>query len=142
MLEEHFHMVLEWELFVHPAGAAYIREAVGKVMPGVVAGPMAATFCGHFRKQLLARGLARHSDDVIAQKGTADLDALEALLGGAPYFGGSRPSMADVSAYGLLAPMARWPMQTPVAAYLKTRGTLMALVERMHDLRAETRAAA
>ena len=26
LIEEHFHMVLEWELFVHPAGRAGARE--------------------------------------------------------------------------------------------------------------------
>lgn len=136
MLEEHFHQVLEWELFVHPAGAAYIREAVSAVLPALVAGPIAAQFCGHFRKQLTARGIARHPPEVIAAKGKADLMALEALLGAARFIGGERPAMADVSAYGLLAPMAKWPMRTPVADFLKSRTHLMAYVDRVGALTA------
>jgi hypothetical protein len=31
--EEHFHQVLEWELFEHPAGAAYMRERMRSAMP-------------------------------------------------------------------------------------------------------------
>jgi glutathione S-transferase len=142
MLEEHFHMVLEWELFVHPAGGAYIGAEVAKVAPPVVAGTMTSMFRGHFRKQLHARGIARHSDDVIRAKGVADMEALEALLGNGSFLGGDRPMMADVSAYGLVAPMARWPMRTPVADYIKSRPRLMAYMDRMLDARADAAAAA
>jgi glutathione S-transferase len=37
--EEHFHQVLEWELFSHPAGAAYIHAAVAKQFPPFVRTP-------------------------------------------------------------------------------------------------------
>jgi glutathione S-transferase len=134
MLEEHFHQVLEWELFVHPAGSAYIREAVGAVLPPLLAGPIAGRFRGHFGKQLMARGIARHPPEVIAAKGKADLAALEALLENAPFLCGDRPSMGDIAAYGLLAPMAKWPMRTPVADYLKSRALLIAYVDRVGAL--------
>lgn len=142
MLEEHFHQVLEWELFVHPAGAAYIRELAGTMVPPFVAGTAASVYSARFRKQLHARGIARHSEDIIAAKGKADIDALETLLGSKPYLAGAQPSMADVSAYGLLAPLARWPMRTPVADYIKSRPTLVAYLERLGSLKAEERKAA
>src|SRR5688572_20325368 len=31
--EEHFHQVLEWELIIHPAGAAYMKAAIAKQAP-------------------------------------------------------------------------------------------------------------
>lgn len=142
MVEEHLHQVLEWELFVHPAGAEYIRSKVRAVAPPVVSGIIASRVCGHFARQLHARGIARHSDEVIARKGIADLDALEGLLGGTRYFGGERPAMADVSVFGLLAPMGYWPMKTSVADNLKSRRTLMAYLERMRGLGTEIRQAA
>jgi hypothetical protein len=37
--EEHFHQVLEWELFEHPAGATYMRKRMLSKMPPV-AGPL------------------------------------------------------------------------------------------------------
>jgi glutathione S-transferase len=132
MVEEHFHQVLEWELFVHPAGRVYVREAVGRLgIPSLVGGLVAASVCGHFERQLKARGIGRHSPELIAQKGIADLDALADLLADTPFFGGNRPAMADIAVYGLLAPMAKWPMRTPVAEELKRRPKLIGFVERM-----------
>lgn len=132
MVEEHFHQVLEWELFVHPAGRVYVREAVGRLgIPSIVGGLVAASVCGHFERQLKARGIGRHSPELIVQKGIADLDALADLLADTPFFGGNRPAMADIAVYGLLAPMAKWPMRTPVAEELKRRPKLIGFVERM-----------
>ena len=79
--EEHFHQVLEWELFFHPAGAAWMRDSMGSQMPSVLAGPVFLLIRQQFGKQLYARSIARHSPEVIAQKGRADLDALAAFLG-------------------------------------------------------------
>ena len=50
--------------------------------------------------------------------------------------------MADIAAYGLIAPMAKWPMHTPVADYIKTRPALTGYVERMLAARAPMAAAA
>lgn len=137
MLEEHFHMVLEWELFVHPAGAAEISAQIARVAPPVLSTVAAGMMCRHFKKQLHARGIARHSEDVIFAKGVADMQAVEALLDERPFLGGGRPAMADVAAYGLIAPMARWPMPTPVADYIKNRPALLAYIGRMHAARAD-----
>ncbi|WP_055049166.1 glutathione S-transferase family protein [Devosia sp. A16] len=142
MLEEHFHMLLEWELFVHPAGIEAVRGMAARVAPGIVAAPVAAMICRHFRTQLTARGIARHDAATIAAKGKADLDAIEAILGDKPFLVASHPSMADLSAYGLLGPMAAWPMPTPVADSIKSRPGLLAYLQRVAEAKAEARVAA
>lgn len=142
MLEEHFHMVLEWELFVHPAGVQAVRTMAARMVPGPLAGPAASMFCRHFRNQLRARGMARHSAPTIAAKGKADLDAVEVILGDKQFLVANRPSMADLSAYGLLGPMAAWPMHTPVADSIKSRPRLQAYLTRVAEAKAEQRAAA
>lgn len=142
MLEEHFHMVFEWELFVHPAGIEAVRGMAARMVPGMMVGPVAAMVCRHFRNQLGARGIARHSAETIAAKGSADLDAIEAILGDKPFLVTSRPSMADVSAYGLLGPMSAWPMHTPVADNIKSRPKLQAYLQRVAEAKAEQRVAA
>ena len=142
MIEEHFHMVLEWELFVHPAGVEAVRTMAARMVPGTLVGPAAAMFCRHFRRQLRARGMARHSAQTIAAKGKADLDAVEAILGDKPFIVANRPSMTDVSVYGLLAPMAAWPMRTPVADNIKSRPRLLGYLQRVAEARAEQRVAA
>jgi glutathione S-transferase len=129
--EEHFHQVLEWELFLHPSGGSFMRQSMTSKMPPVV-GPLIFTALrSHLQKQLYARGLARHPPEVIATKGLADVDALAIFLGDRPFLVADQPSMADTSLFGLLAPMAYWPMETPVASHLKTIPALMAYCDRM-----------
>ncbi len=142
MLEEHFHQVLEWELFIHPAGAAWVQQVAEAMVPRPLAGVAASVFSGRFRKQLHARGIARHSDEIIAAKGKADVEAFENLVGSQAFLVGDRPCMADVSAYGLLAPLAKWPMRTPVAEYIKSRPALVAYLDRLGAMKAEQRLAA
>lgn len=137
MVEEHFHMILEWELFVHPAGVEGAHELSAKAVPSPLAGLATTYMSRHFGKQLRARGIARHAPELIAAKGRADLDAIEALIGDGPFLVGTHLSMADVSIYGLLVPMARWPMKTPTAEAIKSRPRLMAYLNRIHEARAE-----
>lgn len=142
MLEEHFHMVFEWELFVHPEGINAVRGMAARMVPAIMVGPVATMICRHFRNQLGARGMARHSPATIAAKGKADLDAIEAILGDKPFLVSNHPSMADMSAYGLLGPMAAWPMRTPVADSIKNRPRLRTYLQRVAEAKAEQRAAA
>ena len=58
-------------------------------------------------------------------------------MGGSACLVGDRPCMADVSAYGLLAPLAKWPMRTPVADYIKSRPAAVAYVDRIGEMKAE-----
>lgn len=115
------------------AGREYVAKEVSAVAPPIVAGVATSVFPRHFRRQLHARGLARHTDETISSKGTADMNAIEAALGQAPFLGGTHPIMADAAAFGLIAPMAKWPMRTPVADYIKSRSCVMDYVERMRE---------
>jgi glutathione S-transferase len=58
--EEHFHQVLEWELFMHPAGAAWMRASIASQMPPVLGPAVFLMLRSHFSRQLHARGIARH----------------------------------------------------------------------------------
>ena len=142
MVEEHFHMVLEWELFVHPSGKEGARRLAAEAVPAPLAGVAATYMSRHFGRQLHARGIARHAPEIIAAKARADLDAIEAIIGDGPYLVGRHLSMADISIYGLLMPMARWPMKTPTADAIKSRPRLMAYLNRIHEAGAELTAVA
>jgi glutathione S-transferase len=134
MFEEHFHQLLEWELFAHPAGQAYMRAAMTSKMPPVVGSVVFAMLKSHFSKQLHARGIARHSPEVIEAKGRADVDALAAFLGDRPFLLRDRPSTADAAVFGQLAPMVYWPMATPVASYARSVEPIADYCERMRKL--------
>jgi glutathione S-transferase len=131
--EEHFHQVLEWELFEHPAGAAYMRERMRSAMAPVIGSLVFSMLRSHLRKQLYARGLARHTPDIIEAKGRADVDALATFLGDKPFLLGQQPSTTDAAVFGLVAPMVYWPMQTPVASYTKSVGTIVGYCDRMRE---------
>lgn len=118
--EEQFHQVLEWELFYHQQGRAYIASQVRKMAPPLIAGLVYHSLTRHFHRQLHARGIARHSPEVIFDKARADIDALADYLKGRAFLAGDAPGLADLAVFGQVAPMLHWPMQTPVAQYLRS----------------------
>ena len=87
----------------------------------------------HFGRQLYARGIARHTPEVIAEKGRADLDALSAFLGDRLFLLADRPASADTAVFGLLAPVVYWTMATPVAAHARSLPNLVAYCDRMRE---------
>jgi glutathione S-transferase len=131
--EEHFHQVLEWELFLHPAGAAYMRERMLSKMPPIIGPLVFSMLRSKLRKQLYARGLARHTPEVIEAKGRADIDGLAAFLGDKPFLLGEQPTTADTAVFGLVAPVVYWPMQTPVASYAKSISIVPNYCDRMRE---------
>jgi glutathione S-transferase len=131
--EEHFHQVLEWELLVHPEGAAFLRAAMAAKMPRPMGAFVFSMMRSHFRKQLHARGIARHPASVIETKGRADVDALAAFLEDRPFLLAERPASADTAVFGLLAPVVYWPMPTPVARYARSVPAIAAYCERMRQ---------
>ena len=131
--EERFHQILEWELFVHPAGAAELRAIVREALPPPVDRLISAGMIRHFTRQLHARGIGRLPPQAIADEGERLLDMVDALLGsGAAWLSGAdAPDIVDFAAWGQLAPMLSWPMQTPVAMAAKARPALMRWHEAM-----------
>ena len=131
--EERFHQILEWELFVHPAGAAEVRAIVREALPPPVDRLISAGMIRHFTRQLHARGIGRLPPQAIADEGERLLDMVDALLGSGTAWlsGADAPDIVDFAAWGQLAPMLSWPMQTPVAMAAKARPALMRWHEAM-----------
>lgn len=129
--EEHFHQVLEWELFLHPAGAEYMRASLAAKMPTILGPLVFIMLQSHFGRQLYARGIARHPPSAIEGKGRADIEALAAFLGERAFLVADCPTSADAAVFGLLAPAVYWPMATPVAAYARSIPTIKSYCDRM-----------
>src|SRR5512144_1427071 len=62
-----------------------MRERMLSNMPPIIGPLVFSMLSSHLRKQLYARGLARHTPDIVAAKGRADIDALAAFLGDKPF---------------------------------------------------------
>jgi glutathione S-transferase len=129
-LEESFHAVLEWEMFVHDDGWAHTLRLFDGKMPSVLV-PLVGWFVRRqFRHHLYERGIGRHAPAEIAAFGKADLDALVALLGDREWLVADHPTRIDASAFGLLALPIRSGLPTPVATWAREQPTLVAFVER------------
>ncbi|HEX7686708.1 MAG TPA: glutathione S-transferase C-terminal domain-containing protein, partial [Burkholderiaceae bacterium] len=82
-------------------------------------------------RDLRGQGLGRHDVATIGAKAAADLDAVAATLGEAPFFGGAEPSALDACAYAFLANLIRVPVDSPVKAHALGLAPLVAYDARM-----------
>ena len=101
MLEEHYHQCFEHQLFFGRGSAERLRE-LAATMPIPLRWLVPTMIKRAFGKQLHARGMGRHREEVIIAQGKADLDALAELLGDQPYFLGDRPTSIDACVFGFL----------------------------------------
>lgn len=132
MLGEDFHQTFEYELMMRDAGWKFLQPGLAHI-PQPLRWLVATSMRRHFRKQLYARGLGRHTDDEIIAIGRAAVDAFAALLGDKTWLFGDRPCTADATLYGMLAPLILMPVETPVAQHLRTKVNLVRYCERIRD---------
>lgn len=130
MIEEHFHQCFEHQLFFGK-GAEERLEEFAATMPIPLRWLVPTVLKRTFTTQLHARGMGRHSEDVIIDQGKTDLDALSALLGDQPYFLGNRPSSIDACVFGFLGVTLYVAGDNPLYQYGASINNLMRYCERM-----------
>jgi len=130
LLDEHYHQVWEHQIFILESAWARGKEFFDQLPPGVRV--LVRTLARRdLRKQLIARGVGRHSDAEIAAMGIADLEAVDALLGDTPFFFGAEPTDIDATVFAFLAVTYYPPSPSPVWEYLKSRPRLTGYCDRM-----------
>jgi hypothetical protein len=117
--EERFHQVLEWELFLHPAGADGMRDFLRGQLPPLLRDAVFASLRRHFRRQLHARGLGRLTPAEIETEGRALLAMLALRVAEGGWVSPAGPDLPDFAVWGQVAPLLHWPMRTPVAEAAK-----------------------
>ena len=130
MLEEHYHQCFEHQLFFGRGGEERLREFASS-LPVPLRSIVPAVFKRAFRKQLHARGMGRHAEDVIVAQGKADLDALSRLLGDKPFMLGEAPSAIDACVLGFLGVSLYVAGDNPLYRYGASLDNLMRYCERM-----------
>jgi glutathione S-transferase len=130
MLEEHYHQCFEHQLFFGRGGAERLRE-LAATMPIPLRWLAPTVIKRAFGKQLHARGMGRHSEDVIIGQGKSDLDALAVLLGDQPYLLGDRPSSIDACVFGFLGVSLYVTGDNPLYQHGASLENLMHYCERM-----------
>lgn len=131
MIEEHYHQVFEYELFLTDEGFAEMKAMMAGGMPAPLRAVIMPLARRSFRQHLFERGIARHRPEEIVAMGRADIDALVDWLGDRDWFITDHPTKADASAFGLLASTIRSPIDTPVYRHARAQKTLVAFVDRM-----------
>jgi glutathione S-transferase len=130
MLEEHFHQCFEHQLFFGKGGEERLQE-LANTMPIPLRWLVPTVLRRTFTTQLYARGMGRHSEEVIIAQGKSDLDALSKLLGDQPFFLGDRPSSIDACVFGFLGVSLYVAGDNPLYRYGAAIENLMHYCERM-----------
>jgi glutathione S-transferase len=130
MLEEHYHQCFEHQLFFGEGGEERGAEFAAS-LPVPLRWIILPLFKRAFAKQLHARGMGRHPEEVIIAQGKADLDALDALLGEGPYFFGDRPSAIDACVFGFLGVTVYVKGDNPLFGHAAGKKNLLRYCERM-----------
>lgn len=127
--EEAFYFVALWSRWVDAPGWDFVRPRVGAMVPAPLRAFLPALVRRSVAATTRAQGTARHSPEAIYRAGCADIEAFEAVLGGAPFFGGERPRSVDLTAFAFLA-NARL-VDNPLKRAVQESGPLTGYVERM-----------
>jgi len=130
MLEEHYHQCFEHQLFFGQGAQARLQEFAA-AMPIPLRWLVPTVVKRTFSKQLYARGMGRHTEDVIIAQGKADLDALSVLLGDKPFFMGDQPCAIDACVFGFLGVSLYVEGDNPLYQYGASRENLMRYCELM-----------
>lgn len=130
MLEEHYHQCFEHQLFFGRGGAERLAEFLS-AMPVPLRWIVGAIMPRSLARQLRARGMGRHSEEVILAQGKADLDALAELLGDGPYLFGDRASSIDACIFGFLGVTIYIEGDNPLFRHAASLDNLVRYCERM-----------
>lgn len=132
MLEEHYHQVWEYEVFIDDggweSGATYFD-----VLPPGVRVVVRSLARRALRKQLYARGVGRHNHAEIVEMGLLVLDTVDELLGDGPYMFGDQVSSLDATVFGFLS-LTKWiPTPSKIWEHFASLERLNAYCDRMRD---------
>lgn len=130
MLEEHYHQCFEHQLFFGVGSDERLAEFAA-MLPIPLRWLVPTVLKRAFRKQLHARGMGRHSEEVIVAQGKADLDALSEMLGDKPYFLGDQPSSIDACIFGFLGVSVYVEGNNPLFRHAASLDNLVKYCERM-----------
>jgi len=131
-IEEHLYFAaLHWR-WLEPAGTTFTRRFFARA-PAPARGLVFALVQRKMRRDLHGQGLGRHEAERIAAKASADLDAVAASLGDAPYFAGSEPGAIDACVYAFLANLIWVPVDSPLKTHALGCAPLLGFAGRMRE---------
>jgi glutathione S-transferase len=108
------------------------RDAVLEEHPEVTPGAMEAAR-EYNLKRYHYQGIGRFEVEAVYGRGIADLRTLHHLVGDQPFMHGDRPHSVDAAAYGFLANMLFYPIETPLKDHAVRETGLQGYCRRVHE---------
>jgi glutathione S-transferase len=133
LCDEHLVQLMVWFRWLDDEGWSQLKPAFFSVLPAPLRLLVPGLMRRKVRSNLYAQGTGRHNRDELLAFAREDLQALEDLLGDAPFFGGTQPCSADASAYGVLANLIFWSLETPLSRLARGYPRLVAYCERLRE---------
>jgi glutathione S-transferase len=130
LVEESLYFAAAWERW-QPDYWPTTRNAYFGALPAGARGLVAALVRRRMKAALHGQGIMRLEPAAIIARGTADIDALSALLGERSWFDGDRPGIVDASVYGSLANLLAYPLRTPLQSAVMAHANLVAFCRRI-----------
>eukprot|EP00325_Prymnesiales_sp_UTEX-LB-985_P008658 CAMPEP_0174700424 /NCGR_PEP_ID=MMETSP1094-20130205/5373_1 /TAXON_ID=156173 /ORGANISM="Chrysochromulina brevifilum, Strain UTEX LB 985" /LENGTH=243 /DNA_ID=CAMNT_0015897899 /DNA_START=74 /DNA_END=805 /DNA_ORIENTATION=+ len=134
LVEEHLHQVADYELIIHDEGYKMFRTMIKSTTPPIIASLLLMYLKYHFRKQLYARGIMRHSAQDITRMAKDDIDALAGILGDRDWFISDTPTLADLAVYGQLSFFVFCGIKAPTCMYVHTKPNLVMWTKKVNDM--------
>jgi glutathione S-transferase len=130
MVEENLRLGLAHERWLRDDNWARLQKDVFGGMPA----PLRLVIPGRIRKGiriwLTKAGMARFSEADRLRNLSADLDALDMLLGDDPWFFGTRPTALDAAVLPMLSGLDTLPSDSGLRRAIRERERLMAYIHR------------
>lgn len=125
------YWVMSYSRWRDPAFWPLFRDAILATHPQVTAADMEAAQKYNFERYHY-QGIGRFEPAEVYRKGLADLQVLAGLLGDSEFLFGAAPHGIDAAAYGFLANIYFFHIETPLKRFIVSQGALARYVERMH----------
>jgi len=133
LIEENLYWTMVYDRWIVDENWAKARDVILGGVPAPIRSILAPIARRGVRKQLEAHGIGRHSRDEIHAIGRADVGAVAGILGDKPFLMGNTATQIDAVAYGLLANIAKAPIESPIKDEIAGRANLVGYLDRVQE---------
>jgi glutathione S-transferase len=128
---DDLYWVMSYSRWKDPQFWPLFRDALLKTHPNLTAEGLAAAQTYNFERYRY-QGIGRYEPADVYKRGLADLQVLADLIGDSGFLFGSRPGSADAGAYGFLANIYFYAIDTPLREFVRTHHNLVRHCESIH----------
>lgn len=133
MVEEHLYFSLLYSRWIDPEGFKVIRENFEGMFPLKTGGIALKLIQRSLKKQAVAQGLGRHSQEDIYKLGVKEIKVLSEVLGESAYFFEEKFTHYDASFYSFFATIFKQPISSPMKTALLESENLCRYIKRIEN---------